>query len=166
MLLSVDPGKSGAYVLWTDDGDIADIVKVKVPPKQRFFDIVQLSELDSLLSCCHTCVIESFLDMKAKGQSPAATNTTACNHGMQQATAILNNCDLVLMHPRVWKRRMNLIKKEKEESVTRAQEYVTDDVLMTGQMRKPNIDIAEAILIGLAYGIEGMGWQQYQLPSK
>ena len=160
MLVSIDPGKSGAYAKFSYDGQLVETLKVKVPPKQRLFGSTECALLEYFLQDVTIVVMESFLDHGLKKQSSIATNTTACNHGIQQGVirTANNAMRLEIVEPKVWKRQMGLIRKDKKESCVLATKLVGKQWLRKPRMKVDNVDIAEAILIGIAWGREELQW--------
>ncbi len=158
MLLSIDPGKSGAYALWNMDGELLWTTKIRTPAKERFLCKDTIEHIYLTTTFCHTVVMEAFLDHRQPHQSPKATNTTAANHGMIYAACILGGAKVELVSPKKWKSKMGLLGTSKKASVDLALSIVDREFLLKPRMRVPNEDIAEAILIGVAYGREHIGW--------
>lgn len=162
MIISIDPGKSGAYAVFTDDGDLTETYKVKVPAGQRFFGDPQMVELFNLVASYEATeathvVMEGLIEHRMPKQSPKATNTTAHNHGMQHAACLLAGATVSFVTPKEWKRKLGLT-KDKDLSVAMARELVNEELLIKPRMRKHNVDIAEAVLIGIYYGRKELGW--------
>lgn len=172
MLISIDPGKQGAYALFNLAGDLIKTTKVKVPSKQRFFTV---AEMDSLAGELVTstlnrdpciAVMEGLLEHRMAHQSPKSTNTTAVNWGMQYAKCLQWEHPVSIIPPREWKKGMGLSGKDKSSSVELARQLVDPTFLRKERMRVDNVDIAEAILIGIYYGTKELGWEQYELPQQ
>jgi len=161
MLLSIDPGKSGACAIWTPEGELYSTYKIYTPPKQRFLSTETLEDIQHMAGHAAVVVMEAFMDHRQPNQSPKATNTTAANHGMIHAACALGGRSrpiLVLVPPKKWKRQMGLLGTDKKAGVELALTLVDRKFLMKPRMRVPNEDIAEAVLIGIAYGREYLGW--------
>ena len=157
-LISIDPGKSGAFARWTMDGELLQTEKVRVPPKQRYFDKKQLDILSSLVEEGDIIVTEGLLDKRIRHNSPIAVNTMAINFGMQRATCILNKAKKIeVISPWTWKKDLGL-SKDKHLSIRLARELVDHSFLRKQRMRVDDVDICEAILIGIYYGRSNLQW--------
>ena len=171
MLVSIDPGKSGAYAVFSDEGELVQTWKVKVPNRQRFFSVEQLDQMDNILmSDCSgvhlTVVMEGLLDRHMPQQSAIAINTTAVNWGIQYGNWINYTDEVQIVRPVTWKTKLGLSGKDKSASVELARELVDPAFLRKARMRVDNVDIAEAILIGIYYGEKQLSWGRYPLPQK
>jgi len=171
MLISIDPGKSGAWAVFDDEGNIEFTGKFKVAKGQRFFKVSDLDELNDALSFMDeeannvpVAVMEEMLEQRMSHQSPKATNTTAANWGMIHLMCQAFDPELYTVRATDWKRRMGLYKKDKKASVALAIDLVGVDHLLKPRMRVPNEDIAEAVLIGIDHGIQNLGWK-YDITS-
>ena len=163
MLVSIDPGKSGAYALFNRNGNLLRTEKVKVPKGQRFFTLYDFDNLVEVLEAAEgfpesTVVMEGLLDRHMPKQSAIATNTTAVNWGMQYALSLAHIDTVIAVRPVTWKTKLGLSGKEKSASVELARELVDPSFLRKPRMRVDNVDIAEAILIGIYYGRKELGW--------
>ena len=163
-LLSIDPGKSGAAALFDERGSLLDTYKVKVPKGQRFFGWNEIQELKEFAtggpstSGVAMVVMEGLLDFRMKHRSALAINTTAVNWGMQYSAGLdISLVPVRVVAPSQWKRAMEL-SKDKGLSIALARELVDPAFLRKGKMKVDNIDIAEAVLIGIYYGRKELGW--------
>lgn len=158
MLLSIDPGKQGACALWELDGELVWTMKIRTPPKERFLTRSMLQDIQQMASPCKTVVMEAFLDYRQGHQSPKNDNTTAANHGMIHSACLIGGADVAFLTPKKWKKQMGLLGTDKKASVDLALSLVDREFLLKPRMIVPNEDIAEAVLIGVAYGREHLGW--------
>ncbi len=163
ILVSIDPGKSGAFALFDKDGYLYGTHKVKVATGQRFFTDRDLEQLiDYLLTIANEeeggVVMEGLLDRHMPKQSAVATNTTAVNWGIQYGLCSQWVDEVQVVRPVTWKTKMGLSGQDKQASVDLALTLVDEEFLLKPRMRKPNVDIAEAVLIGIYYGRKELGW--------
>lgn len=161
MIISIDPGKSGAWAVW-DGETLIDTYKIRTPTGQRYLSTNTLRDLHlSIIGApdLYQVVIEGLLDKHMPSQSPVANNTTASNHGRLSAVVAMTNSELVEVRPATWKTKLGLSNADKSASVALAIELGYEKFLMKPRMRVPNVDIAEAILIGVYYGRKELGWK-------
>lgn len=157
MIISIDPGKAGAWAVFDHTGSVETTGKFKVPKGQRFFSSLDLDHFKYDALSRSIFVMEAPLDHRMTHQSPVATNTTAINWGIIYGLCI-DYGDVDIVRPRDWKKRMGLIGMSKKDSVELAVSLVGEEPLMLHRMRKPNEDIAEAVLIGIDYGRRVWDW--------
>ncbi len=163
MLISIDPGKSGAYAVFSDKGILKNTWKVKVSNGQRFFSFEHIEQMDNVLMSdpngdSITVVMEGLLERHMPLQSPIANNTTAVNWGIQYGNWLSYTDEVQVVTPLAWKKGMDLLKQDKSASVELARTLVDPTFLRKPRMRVDNVDIAEAVLIGLYYGRKELGW--------
>ena len=142
--LSIDPGKSGAVVVWEDD---VPIHWRQLDVQTRFFDVPTIDMINELYELWYIdeVVIEQLMDRNIRGQSSIANNTTAVNYGIHIGAAMSYHKPVIAYTASAWKTKLDLT-KDKETSLDMARNLYPmceDDLKL-----KKNHDLAEALLIG------------------
>lgn len=159
MLISIDPGKSGAWAVFDAAGSLQFTNKLKCTEGERFFQPDDLSDLCMYMGL-HSpeyVVMEGLLDKHMPKQSPQSNNTAA-NWGQLYSFVSLHARRFEIVRPVTWKTKLGLSGQDKKASVAMAIELVGEEHLIKPRMRVPNEDIAEAVLIGIYYGRKELGW--------
>ena len=161
-VLSIDPGKTGAMTLLCD-GKLLATHQFNVMKGQRFFGFEEELSIHNFVNEHEPdhIVIEGLLDQRMASQSPVHTNTTAVNWGFLLGCLFSSGFqDVQIVRPSEWKMRMRLPggKENKFKSLDMARELFPETADTCLKLKK-NIDVAEAILIGVDYGRENLGWK-------
>lgn len=148
--VSIDPGKTGAIVVW-EGGRPKSWHQFDVKVKgQRFFEYDDLNAAFAELNVPTNLpvVIEALRDFGIGKQSIARNNTTAANWGVLYGNYIQLDCHVTVVTASAWKRRLGL-GPDKEPSIAMAKELYPECI--DSLKFKKNHDLAEAILIGHDY---------------
>jgi len=146
--ISIDPGKTGAIVVWIDGVPDA---WWQLDVKERFFDEKTIRTIEGFYEhsdLTDQVVIEALMDRKIHRQSSIANNTTAANWGIHYGMAQWYGCDIDIVHAHAWKTRLKLT-KDKELSMDMARDLYP--MCADSLKLKKNHDLAEALLIGHDY---------------
>jgi len=151
MLAAVDPGKTGAVVLFDMKGGIVNSHQFSVLKGQRFFNEVHVDQFLMVTGQAHYFVTEAILDRFSPKQSSIHANTTAVNFGIwyAQMLDLVGEEDIDIVQPKDWKRRMMLLGAQKDDSIDLALTLYPE--MADALKYKKNHDLAEAILIGVDY---------------
>jgi len=148
MILSIDPGKAGAIVKWTDKQPtiILDMVYNKAK--------LDIKALIPIFKDIKTVILEDVHSSPRAGV--ASSGSFLYNVGVLQTATIFSGATLVLLKPTTWKSATGLYGKPKSKSPDKAKEYYPEAYETMIAPFKNNVDRAEAVLIGAAYlKIEG-----------
>lgn len=155
MIVACDPGKKGAFAVFTNKGRLVKTLQMAMPTKPRFpsnQDILTIQQFISV-SRIRTAIIEGPLDKRTQG-AVQHKNTQLAVWGVKYCLLSQVCDDVIIVPPNVWKRRMGLT-ADKKEPLRIVREMYPE--LEAVKLEK-NHDVAEAILLGHYYGVENLNW--------
>ena len=144
-IFSIDPGKNGAVVFWSN-GEMISINNLAYEGTK-----ISLQWLKEIFENCKpkTLVIENVHTSPRMGVVSAGN--FMYNLGAIHSAATMAGTEIVMLTPQKWKAVVGLYGKHKGAALIKARELFPSDWLSKIENRKNSIDRAEAALIGVAY---------------
>lgn len=144
MIIGIDPGLGGALAFLSDSLELINLVDMPVMNLRKGRKQVNAVQLAKEIKSVFTegvCYLESVSSMPKQGVS--SVFSFGMSYGIVQGVLGALQIPIILVTPTSWKKRANLLGKDKEASLTLAQQLYPQASLA----RKKDHGRAEAILI-------------------